>query len=426
MIQFVRDIPYKGKYDVVVCGSGPGGFSAALTLSRLGYKVLIVEAMGCIGGYATSAMMGILLDLYGKGGIPLELYKKLESLGKANMVDDKSYTYDIESMKYVMEGMLLDAGVNIVLYSRITSVNKQDDRITHILIDGPEAFSVSADWFIDGTGSGQIGFLSGCTFDEGSEIDSTIVQPSSLQALVTHVPEDKWNSNIHNREVKQKFRSLIENAGHVPSYPLPLLFKLVFNEETCAFQINHEYNVLCSDSFAISNATLHARREIFETERDLKKIEGWERLNLVATADQIGMRDGRRIRGLYKLTSDDGAEGKCFEDGVVPCSFCFDIHAINKKTADTTIETIVDKRIHPYEIPLRSMISRDVKNLFMVGRAISGDFEIHSSYRVMGPAMGTGEAVGLAISIADKNKGNEYIDGSKVKMMMKNRKYKLS
>ena len=228
MIQFVRDIPYKGKYDVVVCGSGPGGFSAALTLSRLGYKVLIVEAMGCIGGYATSAMMGILLDLYGKGGIPLEIYKKLESLGKANMVDDKSYTYDIESMKYVMEGMLLDAGVNIVLYSRITSVNKQDDRITHILIDGPEAFSVSADWFIDGTGSGQVGFLSGCTFDEGSESDSTIVQPSSLQALVTHVPEDKWNSNIHNREVKQKFRSLIENAGHVPSYPLPLLFKLVF------------------------------------------------------------------------------------------------------------------------------------------------------------------------------------------------------
>ena len=74
---------------------------------------------------------------------------------------------------------------------------------------------------------------------------------------------------------------------------------------------------------------------------------------------------------------------------------------------------------------MRCLISKDIDNLFMVGRCISGDFEIHSSYRVIGPAFGMGEAVGVAISSLSKGSSNRSVDGEKVASIMKERGYKL-
>lgn len=48
----------------------------------------------------------------------------------------------------------------------------------------------------------------------------------------------------------------------------------------------------------------------------------------------------------------------------------------------------------PYQIPLRSLIAKDVNNLMMAGRCISGDFYAHASYRVTGNAAPMGEAAG--------------------------------
>ncbi|MFC1718772.1 FAD-dependent oxidoreductase [Candidatus Poribacteria bacterium] len=49
--QLVRDIPVEKGYDVVVAGGGPAGSAAAICAARLGAKVLLVEATGCLGGH---------------------------------------------------------------------------------------------------------------------------------------------------------------------------------------------------------------------------------------------------------------------------------------------------------------------------------------------------------------------------------------
>lgn len=59
MEQYVlnRSIPVEEGYDVVVVGGGPAGTSAAVSAGRMGARVLLVEAMGCLGGMATSGQI---------------------------------------------------------------------------------------------------------------------------------------------------------------------------------------------------------------------------------------------------------------------------------------------------------------------------------------------------------------------------------
>lgn len=416
-MHLVRNVRKGGQYDVIVAGSGPGGVVAAITLGRKGLKVLLVEAGGCLGGCWTQVMMGITLDAGNKGGIPKEIASDLMRENKAQWVDDDSYTYDIEAMKYVLDDLVIASGVQVLLYSRVHDVVVESGGIVSVLVDGPESFVCSSAYVVDGTGNGTVAELAGCTYEQGYT-EKSVMQPASLQALVTGVPSSLWKSDIHNHARKKQFQKLLRQAGIEPSYPNPLLFSLVEDGATHAFQINHEYGVGVDDARTMSEATIHARKEIYEAVRALKGLEGWESLNLVATAPSLGIRDGRRIQGLYRVTSQDGIAGRTFEDGVVPCSFCFDIHALDKHIASNTGSTKLETKLKPYELPFRTMVSADISNLFLVGRCISGDFEIHSSYRVMGDAASTGEAVGLAIASLPQGASNRDADGVKIKQLM--------
>ncbi len=424
-MQIVRNVQKGGHYDVVVAGAGPGGVTAAITLGRKGLNVLLVEASGSLGGCWTLAMMGITLDSGNKGGIPKEIATILMRENKADWVDGNSYTYDIEAMKYVLDELVVSSGVHVLLYSQVNDVVVENGRIVSLLVDGPESLDISSEYVVDGTGNGKVAALAGCSYEEGYD-DKSIMQPASLQALVTGVPSALWKSDIHNHAQKKNFQALLRKAGIDPSYPNPLLFSLGAGASTHAFQINHEYGVGVDDALRMSEATMHARKEIYEAIEALRNIEGWGNLNLVATAPHLGIRDGRRIKGLYRITSDDGIKGKSFDDGVVPCSFCFDIHALNMDIASKTGSTKLDTKLKPYELPLRTMVSADIANLFLVGRCICGDFEIHSSYRVMGNAASTGEAVALAVASLAVGASNREANGVRIKQLMIDLGYKLS
>src|SRR5690242_2207800 len=60
---FHRSIPIEDGYDIVVAGGGPGGCGAAISAARLGAKVLLVEATGCLGGMGTSGLVSVWSDL---------------------------------------------------------------------------------------------------------------------------------------------------------------------------------------------------------------------------------------------------------------------------------------------------------------------------------------------------------------------------
>jgi hypothetical protein len=164
---------------------------------------------------------------------------------------------------------------------------------------------------------------------------------------------------------------------------------------------NHEYGVSAFDADAITAATLRARREIHEIVAGLKSIGGpWQDLAVVATAEQIGIREGRRVRGRYTLTAADLAKGLTHKQAVCKATFAIDVHALNDAGNKEINRDFKTGGMKPYDIPYPALVAADVDGLLMAGRCISGDFIAHSSYRVTGNAVPMGEAAGLAAALS--------------------------
>ena len=79
-------------YQTIVIGSGAGGLSAALTLARQGFSVLLLEAMGSLGGYLNPFRRGGYtfdtgLHYMGQLGKGEYFWRLLDKLGIADRID---------------------------------------------------------------------------------------------------------------------------------------------------------------------------------------------------------------------------------------------------------------------------------------------------------------------------------------------------
>lgn len=381
--------------DVIVCGGGPSGFAAAISSARNGAKTILIEQYGALGGVWTTGMLTNIIDYQNKTGIISELLHRLQK-------SDAQYNAkvsDVELMKVTLDQMCLEAGVEVHLYSRVVDAKvNRHKRIDYIVTEsnsGKEYFAAKV--YIDATGNGDLGALAGCGFDYGHP-ESGKTQPLSLMAIVSGLDEDSLVANgliarngLTTENSKEKFYLEIKRAGVDCSYSMPTMFAI--RRGMIAVMANHEYGFSALNAEDMTKATMQARQELNQIFNALRNLGGiWSNVRIISTAGQIGIREGRRIHGLYKLTADDLIKGARFKDAVCRVTFCVDVHSLEKKNGVGYSEYNV--KAQPYDIPLRSLIAKDVKGLMMAGRCISGDFFAHASYRVTGNSVATGEAAG--------------------------------
>ena len=147
----------------------------------------------------------------------------------------------------------------------------------------------------------------------------------------------------------------------------------------------------------LTNAEVEGRRQAFEIFRLFKeRFPGFSGASLIKTAAQIGVRETRRIRGLYVISGEDVLEGRKFHDGIARSCYPIDIH--NPVGSGTVLRHLKDGEY--YEISYRSIVPCRVENLLIGSRCISSTHEAHSSLRVMPVVAGIGEAAGVAASVA--------------------------
>ena len=397
-----REIPVAGRTQVLVCGGGPAGIAAALSAARAGADVRLIELGGCLGGVWTAGLLTKVLDAGNKSGIMAELLKQFAECGSSVAKDTDGTVYDPEIAKVVLEEMLVEAGVRILLHTRVVgAVTNDRNQLAAVLTEsksGRQAWV--ADRFIDCTGDGDLAAQAGCRFEVGAGQDCTC-QPMSMLALLTGVDADEVREFIRETGsvAKKRFLKYMESHGIKPSYRAPTLRHL--HTGIYSLMTNHEYGVSAFDNRAITEATIRARRELHEIVNGLREIGGpWTNLGIVATAEQIGVREGRRIRGRYQITVDDLAKGLRHKEAVCRATFPIDVHALNKQGNMEVDRSFKAKGLKPYDIPYPSLVAADVDGLLMAGRCISGDFVAHSSYRVTGNAVPMGEAAGLAAAVS--------------------------
>lgn len=410
VIEPARELQVAGSADVIVCGGGPAGIAAALNAARNGVSTMLIESAGCLGGIWSTGLLSWLIDCSNKSGFIKEIQADMIERGVAQDFAETCGTIscDPEFMKCLMEKKCLDAGVDILLHTRVCSAVVKDDNITHVVTEsksGRQAYAGKI--FIDCTGDGDLGALAGCGFDFGSP-NGGLTQPMSLIAMLTGIDMDEVAQFVAHGPNPglapyQLLCAELERAGVHPSYTRSTLFKVYDNLFT--YMGNHQYKVSALNVRDITRATLEARAELNRHIDGLRSLGGpWESIRLAATSASIGVREGRRLHGLYTVTLDDLLAGKSHPDGICKVRFGVDIHSLDPSYGKGLSSENRKHKVQPYDIPLRALISRDRPNMMMAGRCISGDFHAHASYRVIGDAVPCGEAAGKYAAEAVKSK----------------------
>jgi hypothetical protein len=110
---------------------------------------------------------------------------------------------------------------------------------------------------------------------------------------------------------------------------------------------------------------------------------------LAATGPQVGVRETRRIRGVYALTEADAKSGRPFDDAIAWRSGKIDVGGGG---------TDYDMKIH--HVPYRAILPVKLDGLLVGGRCISATHIGAAAGKSMGNCMATGHAAGVAAAMA--------------------------
>ena len=423
----VRDL---GRFDVAVCGGGIAGTCAAISSARAGAKTVLIERGGSLGGTLTEGFIPLILDADNKGGIVRELFAFLDghnmSLARRGERVDKDGNrifgriVDTEGCKYFFDKACIDAGVTVLFYSQASAVKMDNGKISDLLVVTECGnYSLKADIYIDATGNGSLADLAGCEWECGDP-DEKNNSPTSVAICAVGMPSEYDGTD--SVEDKARYSAMLKENCIEISGGLASVKKLP-SLSLWNMGVNFQYNVMPDDISSLSRATLEGRGESFEVIEAHKKISGYEKLYTAFTSAHIGIREGRRVFGEYRITDEDILVGRRFDDAVCLVTFGVDVHKLKN---DDTDECLRGYKTRPYNISYRSLVPLGCDNLLLAGRCISGDFYPHSSYRVMGNMAATGEASGYAAArCANEKLTPRQYDGRKVCEFMKKQGYEI-
>ncbi len=397
-MKFTRDVPLYGEYDVCVIGGGPAGVAAAICAARKGMNTLLVEATGALGGMATSGLVGPFMTSYDRdgdeptvGGIFREIVDRLceaDAAVSPDLTEAKSvYTsylkkyhrhvtpFDSFALETLLDGMVREAGVHTLCYTRFASCVTEGGRITGAVLLALEGLiAVKAKIFIDCTGIAAVACEATVPTYKGDE-QTGIPQPGTLMFEVGNVCDERYTAKPES-PVKA-YRTPTKGVYKVNHY--------------------HVYNVDAADSGSMTRAHAEARRQVADAYAVLHgKTAGFEDALLMRVAPVLGVRESRHVRGEYTVTVEDISKGTKFDDRIAVYGFGMDIHnRVPTETGNFKIE--IAKR---YYIPYRSLLPMGCDNLLVAGKTLSCESQAVGGMRCMPAAMAMGQAAGNAAAIA--------------------------
>jgi hypothetical protein len=406
-----REIPVLSDTDVVIAGGGPSGFAAAITAARAGLRVVLIERYGFLGGLATAGAVGTICGLYLHhpdriepiiSGFAGELTQALGSRGGAfGPVIREGFTallYNPWHMKRLCDQWVEREGnIQLCLHSTVADTIVSDGVIKALVIAGPQGLlAITGRIFVDATGDAVVASSSGVKTAKGDD-QGSVMSPTMMffaQGMDFSLYQEK-GMPVLNERIRQAIAS--------GSYPLTVGQGTViptFRPGEAIIKISSlakNGRALDGSTIAdITDAELKGRQDAEVAMEFLKnEIPGFSGAFLSDTPVQVGIRETRRIVGRYVLTGEDVLSCRSFDDAVCLSSWPMEIWETGK---DPRMVFLPEGGF--YGIPYRCLLTREIKNLLVTGRAISTDPGAFASTRVMGPCFAQGQAVGTACAVA--------------------------
>jgi hypothetical protein len=409
-----RQVPIESRYDLVVAGGGPGGCAAAICAGRLGAKVLLVEAMGCLGGMGTSALVSAWSDIGdGRrmivGGFMAELIEAMHSRGhcKPHLNSGEwrtklhgGFGYSAEGLKILLDELCLQAGVEIRFFTRVidADVDMQSKKVNGIVLSNIEGYRyIKSRAFIDSTGDAVLSQLCGAEYREAGRDTAHIMAPT-LCATVTHLDGNIFKQNSQQTAI---FKAIEDGFFTQPDRHVPGLF--MSSATTAIMNAGHLFETNAVKCESLTQAMIKGR--IFAREYAgffQKYVDGCGNLELVATGSLLGVRESRRIVGEYELNYEDFKARRTFPDQIGIYNKSVDIHVhdcSDEQWERYTKEFLTLDRTGPgehYGIPYGILVPKGWQNLWVAGRCNSSDIKLHGAIRDQPACFMMGEAAGTA------------------------------
>lgn len=428
-----RSARVAGHCDVLVVGGGPAGIGAALGAAAAGARTVLVERYGFLGGNATAALVMPLMSFFTEhpkrqqlgqhtllptdhgpgdpvlaGAVRLFLKRLVEQGGALAPSLETGFTvpFDPEVFKWVALDLLDEAGVQFLFHAFASGVigEGRPEGVVFETKSGPVV--VKAEAIVDCTGDGDIAAAAGAPYEVGRDVDG-LVQPMTL--LFRMADFEKTAFEEYARKHPDQWRGvhglwdLVRRAAEAGELDLPrediLFFATPHVHEVSvnSTRVTRAIPVLGTDVWDLTYAEWVTRRQMRQIAAFLRRhVPGFDQAYPVQSGTQVGVRETRRIQGDYRLTEEDVLSARKFDDVVARCTYPIDVH--NPQGTGTVL-----KRLPPgeaYDIPLGCLRPRELENMMVAGRCISGSHEAHSSYRVMPVAMAVGQAAGVATALA--------------------------
>ena len=360
--------------DVLVCGGGFAGVSAALSAAREGKQVLLLDRGFMLGGLATAGLVTIYLPLCdGLGNqVSFGIAEELLRLSVADFCDGergaKNWLFDRENtvrnehtprfevnfnpqlFAIAAEKLLLKEGVQILYGTYAVGANTQENKIKHVFAENKSGrFAIAPKAVVDCTGDADLAVFSGAPTEN-------FKQGNVLAAWYYTGGKDGYR--LHTLG----FCDIPDDQKTAENAPQMLVSK--------------RFSGLCGEEISEQMILSHA-----STYNDyMKQRQTDETLEIATIATIPQLRMTRRIDGEYTLS--DKEIRTYFKD---------------------SIGLVSDwrKRGPVYEVPFRTLYSAQVKNLIFAGRHTSVTDSMWDIMRVIPCCAVTGEAAGLAAAMTD-------------------------